>query len=428
MTRGWALPHPRAPTLFDLRLAVIGSAVATAAGYVLATRSTTVAAALCLLPAVALLVASPGPALSVLGAALPFTISLSGGSGGLEVSPSDLLLTLISGAILAPAVMTHSFPSLQAIRPVALPLALYGGFMVVLLAAHPGTSAVIQSLQRLELFLIPAVVGAFVVQRGKLEHVLRGYVLVTTLLAVVWQFDDLGMQKNPTGQFMASAILLILGVPSLRRFAPCLVVLVPGLLLTESRGSVLAAVLGVAVLLVWRRSDLRWLLGRLVPIAAIAAIAFFFMPASTQERLTTLRGGTDSRAAYAIKIREDFAADADVLISAQPFTGYGVGNYYDASVNADLKPIEDPHQVLLLQAVEGGYAFPALFVLMIAITGFVLFRFRRIPLAGATAAIVISTAAHGIVDVYWVRGTPVLSWILVGAVCALAASRAREPA
>ena len=46
--------------------------------------------------------------------------------------------------------------------------------------------------------------------------------------------------------------------------------------------------------------------------------------------------------------------------------------------------------------------------------------------AVAAAAVLLSTVAHGMVDVYWVRGTPVLGWLLVGMACGELALRRRE--
>jgi membrane-bound metal-dependent hydrolase YbcI (DUF457 family) len=81
-----------------------------------------------------------------------------------------------------------------------------------------------------------------------------------------------------------------------------------------------------------------------------------------------------------------------------------------------------------LEAAEGGYVFAASFVLLIAGTAFALWRLRRFELAPVAAAVLLATVAHGLVDVYWVRGTPVLGFLLVGMVCGLAAQRQREPA
>ena len=75
--------------------------------------------------------------------------------------------------------------------------------------------------------------------------------------------------------------------------------------------------------------------------------------------------------------------------------------------------------MLLLQAAEGGYVLAAAFVLLILGSVLALYRMRAVELAPAAAAVLVATFAHGLVDVYWVRVTPVLSWLLVGMVCGL---------
>ncbi len=76
--------------------------------------------------------------------------------------------------------------------------------------------------------------------------------------------------------------------------------------------------------------------------------------------------------------------------------------------------------MLLLEAAEGGYLFLASFLLLIGGTAVALWRMRLVPLAPAAAAVLLATAAHGLVDVFWARGTPVLGFLLVGMVCGLA--------
>jgi membrane-bound metal-dependent hydrolase YbcI (DUF457 family) len=68
----------------------------------------------------------------------------------------------------------------------------------------------------------------------------------------------------------------------------------------------------------------------------------------------------------------------------------------------------------LLQAAEGGYVLAASFVVLIAGVLLVLARARNLETSPAAAAVLVATVAHGLVDVFWVRGTPVLSWLLVG--------------
>ncbi len=62
---------------------------------------------------------------------------------------------------------------------------------------------------------------------------------------------------------IGNAILLLVGVRSLRRYAPLALVLVPGLLLTGSRGAVVATAVGLAVILALQRSRARAIFTRL---------------------------------------------------------------------------------------------------------------------------------------------------------------------
>ena len=200
--------------------------------------------------------------------------------------------------------------------------------------------------------------------------------------------------------------------------------LVPGLLVTQSRGAILATILGTVVVMAMQGLGTRRMITRVAALATIGAVAFALLPGATRERITTLSGGTESRAAYAIQYRQQFAADAWDLIHANPWTGVGVGNYL-AGDAYDLTRVSDPHQVLLLQAAEGGYVLAAGFVLLIIGSAVLLARMRRVELAPVAAGILVATAAHGLVDVYWVRVTPVLGWLLVGMVCGLYA-KSRE--
>ena len=56
------------------------------------------------------------------------------------------------------------------------------------------------------------------------------------------------MQKNPVGQMIANAILVLVGVRALRGLFVCLPFLVLGLFLTQSRGALVAAAVGFLVL------------------------------------------------------------------------------------------------------------------------------------------------------------------------------------
>lgn len=412
----------------EVRLALfwVGTAALTAAaaGYFLSRDAAGLAVAVAALPMLAWLVARPTSLLVPLAVSIPATQSLTGG-GSHSVSLSDMLLVLIAGGILLQGAVRGTTPAIGALRPVALPVLQFCWVVVLLLPFHVGIEELLQTAQRLELFLLPLAVGAFAALTGWHTRMLGWYVLSGTALALVWQFDSLGLQKNPAGQFIANAILIVVGVPALRRFFPCLLVLVPGLFLTESRGAIVATAIGLAVLLVIQASRTRMLLTRALPVVGVAAVAFALLPPSVQERVTTFSAGTDTPAAYAISIREEQAEDARRIIAEHPWTGVGIGNYY-AGDPAKGTQADDPHQVLLLQAAEGGYVLAASFVVLVLGACFALGRMRRLDIAPAAAAVLFATAAHGLVDIYWVRGTPVLGWLLVGMACGVLARQRRS--
>jgi O-antigen ligase len=289
--------------------------------------------------------------------------------------------------------------------------------MLLVLAAHLSVGDFFKTGQRYELFALPLVVGAFAAMSGRHLVVLKGYVLAATALAVVWPFDQSLGQKNPVGQMITNAILVLVALPSLRRFFPCLLILVPGLFYTESRGAIGAAIVGVVVISLFTGLAARLVRRRVVLLAAVGLVAFLLMPSSLRTRVTTLSAGQTSTAAYSLFIRQEYSTDAKAIIARHPWTGVGIGNYTQADSHG-VQPTDDPHEVLYLQAAEGGYGLAVSFVVLVAGTAIALFtRMRRVPVAAAAAGVLLATAVHGLVDVYWVRGTPVLGWLLVGMAC-----------
>lgn len=410
----YSLPRPADER--DLALVVAAALAAGFAGYELVNGSPTRAAAFCLLPLVTVLLARPTVPLVLVGASLPLLHSFY--PGGYATTLSDLLLVLVVGGILLQALATRSAPTIRALRPLAAPLLVYVAALVVLVPPHLSLAVIVQTGQRLELFLFPLIVGAFAALSGRVTPMLQAYVISTTVLALAWPLDLLAGNKNPVGQLIGNAILLLVGVPALRRLFPCLIVLAPGLLVTQSRGAIIATIVGVLAIMAMQGLSARPMMARAVPLVVIAAVAFVLMPSATRDRITTLSGGTGSSAAYAIEYRREYKTDAWQIIHAHPWTGVGVGNYL-AGDYYQLTRVNDPHQVLLLQAAEGGYALAASFIVLILGSVVVLYRLRQVELAPVAAGVLVATAAHGLVDVYWVRITPVLGWLLAGMVCGL---------
>jgi len=390
-------------------------AAAALAGYLL-WNAIPVAVGFCVLPLLVWLFGQPRLLLLLLGLSVPITYSLTAGTSQVNVAPSDLLLVL-AGALIVVHAVTHRTSVLRgSLRPVKYPVVQYSALLLLLTFVHFSSKDVLQTAQRFELFLLPLVIGAFAATTRRENALLVGYLISTTVLALVWPFANVLGQKNPVGQMIANAILLLVAVPDLRRYAMTAFVLVPGLILTGSRGAIGAAVVGVIAVLALQESRMRPLLTRVVVVASLALTTYAMLPVTLQDRLTTLSPGKGSQGAYALAIRRQYAADARQLIKNHPFLGVGVGNYETGSP-ADLTATTDPHDVLLLEAAEGGYAFAASFIALIAMTVIAVWRMKSLRLAPAAVGVLAATCVHGLVDVYWVRGTPLLGWLLVGMAC-----------
>jgi hypothetical protein len=393
------------------------------AAYSLVAGHTAVAVAIAALPLAIWESTRLAAALVLLGVGLPFFWNVAGGSSA-NVAVSDLLLVFIGAVLCVRAAALRTTTEFRALRPVAFPVIQYGGFLLVLLLIHPGARELLQTGQRAELFLLPLLVGAFAGLTDRYVPMLKAYAVAAALLAVIWPLDHLSLQKNPVGQFIANGILLLIALPRLRAFAPLLLVLIPGLFLSASRGAVGSVFVGLAVIAFMHESRGRALLTRVIPTLAVAVAAFALVPAAVSQRLTTTSSGNlGTTAQYSIHIHQQYAHDAHRLIRLHKWTGIGIGNYLAGDAYLGTQTT-DPHNVFLLQEAEGGYGFAISFGLLLAGISLVLYRMRRLHLASAALAVLLATAAHGVVDVYWVRATPVLGWLLVGAVCG---AYARKP-
>jgi hypothetical protein len=416
-----------------LRVLVLGIAVAgattAAVTYAPVSSSLLIVAAAALAGAVVLF-ASPTLAAALLGLSIPELQDLTGGHLGVHVAASDIVLVLVTTRILADATVMRRFAAMRALRPVRLAAIQYAWFILVLLVLHASLDSGVKSLQRIELFVIPMLVGAYVAIRRDHMLLLRAYVIATTVLAIAWPIlNSHGLagqfQKNPVGQLIVGAILLLVAVRGLRRLWPCMPLLLLGLGLTASRGALLALVVGLVVLSVMSGGARRRILvTRTLALVLIGAAIYPWLPSDVTSRLTSYTTTAGVAGSFAIDVRDAYDHDAEQLISEHPWTGVGVGNYIAGSP-INLTQTTDPHEVVLLEAAEGGYLFAASFIVLILGGAFALWRLRRVELAAVAAAVLLATAAHGLVDVYWVRGNPLLGFLLVGMACGLATRRQR---
>ena len=180
-------------------IAVVGAAALVA---VAAQRSLIAGIALALLPALVLLVPRPVVA-AVIGVALvPITASVVP-AGPLRVSASDALLLLALLAGLGVAQRQDWAP----VKPLVPVIAFYGLTLLPALSARVEPGGLINAAQRLQIVIVPLLVGAVVLRRSGLSAALHLYVLVSCLLGVLFGLGllpgQLEAQKNPVGQFVA---------------------------------------------------------------------------------------------------------------------------------------------------------------------------------------------------------------------------------
>jgi len=428
-----ALAQPRlsgSPDALAASIAALTVVWAASTAYLATTGHLHFAIVLAVLPVGAWLLGHPEVSALLFGASIPFLTSVgaSNYSTGLKYSPSDVLLTLSAAGVLLQAAVGRRVGLGARLRLVAAPISQYAFLIVLLLAVHFGIHELIKSGQRYELFVLPLVVGAFAAITGCHIRVLQAYVVASTLVAAVQPIYSLG-QHNPIGQMIAGAILLLFAVKELRRLVPCLLVLVPGLIYDASRGAIVGLLAGAITVVAFQPRRDPVALRRAIPLASLAVVAFLLAPSSVQQRLTTFGANPDEVNQYAIYQRHQYANAAHKIIDAHPWFGVGVGNYQSADLalrNADTQVAasSDPHNVFLLQEAEGGYLFGVSFLALIFGTVFVLRRARTTAVGPAAAGVLMATFVHGLVDVYWVRGTPDLSWLVVGMACgSLAYSR-----
>ena len=159
-------------------------------------------------------------------AAVPFASDVLGGAvPGVQVAATDLLLVVCVVGLVLPLLRDQELAArLARLRPLAGPLLVYVAALLVVLAAHPEVTSLANSLQRVELAVVPAVVAAALLDRSTLMTGLRLYVLSSAALAAAFTVAQVGgapevlfgVNKNPAGQFIASALLIVIGTRAVR--------------------------------------------------------------------------------------------------------------------------------------------------------------------------------------------------------------------
>lgn len=292
-------------------------------------------------------------------------------------------------------------------------------FALTLLSVLIAAGSLPAAIQRTELVVVWVAFGALLYRLEAVTLFLRWFVGTCMVLSLAWIATPgvggvLGIQKNPSGGFISAALIILVLSPTPNRYRlPGILVLCGGLLSTGSRGSLLGLAVAVALLLLftkqWRRIFAPLVFAVMGGLAAFAAL-----PESVTRRILS----QDSEGAYNIDIRGAFVADALAKFEEVPWIGIGVGNYIQSDPALLSVRTRDPHNVYALSLAEGGYPLLAAFLLMVGGSLLWLMTKQKTWLVALAIAIQVSTLVHAFVDVYWVRGTPSVGWLAMGAAAA----------
>lgn len=432
----------------DVRPLALLVTLAAGVGY-LSVSSLRAAILLPLLPLAVFLCLRPVAAVATGVALLPVLKSLFGSEGGAAVvSPTDAVFVLAFAGLVPLVLLEGDWRvRLRVVRPLLLFAAPYVAWLLVVLAAHPSGHAAFKTMTALEITVFPILLGAVAVDRTSAPWALYGFLVSAAVLAVLWagQFStSFNGNKNAAGQYLALAILLtvILSKGRPQRLLP-LPLYVVGLLYAASRGAMVAAVFGAIALLAlrglgsWRRTA-----SAVTILSLVVFVGYNTVPVSLQAKVSAafsqaggeapppgtpgVEGQTDDErsTAYNLMIRKAYRQDGRALVEAHPLLGVGTGNY---ETGAGATRTVDPHNVLIRVAGESGY--PGLLAFLVFLGGTLLLMVRRLgrnPWAGPAIAIQVAAFTHGLVDVYFVRGVPVLGWLLVGMALNPAFDRERD--
>ncbi|WP_166134289.1 O-antigen ligase family protein [Nocardioides ochotonae] len=363
-------------------------------------------------------------------ATLPFAAPLVVSAGGLGLALCDIFAVLALASYYSQG--KHRDLPWRPLAAVAVPVAGAAVYFIVaglqVVGVHPSIHTALTLVQRIELVVVWLVLGAVIYQGKALRPVLIVYVAGSLLLALAWYAAPgstgvLGVQKNPAGSVIVVAILIALIMwKSTWRLVP-VVILVGGLACTGSRGSMVSLAVAALVLLALGRS-LKTSVIALAGMGAAAWAALAFLPAAMVDRI--LNRSSEGR--YNADLRDVFVEDALTQWSHHQWTGVGIGEYQQYFSAIIRVPTTDPHNVYALALVEGGWPLLLGFLFLMGVTMVWLVRhFRVSPLIVLAICASAATFVHAYIDVYWVRGTPSLAWLLVGiAGGAIAASMSAE--
>jgi hypothetical protein len=237
----------------------------------------------------------------------------------------------------------------------------------------------------------------------------------------------LGLHKNNLGGSLASAVIISAelwfasaGTKRRKWLTLALLIETGGLVFTLSRGSWLAAIVGLTVIAFMRRQFR--LIVRVLPLLTIViAVAWMILPEAEKEYATDF-----DRANYNIEARFMSIAKAKAMFKQNPLFGLGV----------EVRKQMDATNLVWVSLAESGiFGFASFVLIYVVLLRMIWKDHKRLDLHHplhsllvVAAALGLGRVAHGMVDHYWVRGSTVMCWAAVGMATRLHANLAGSPA
>jgi hypothetical protein len=350
--------------------------------------------------------------LAVVAAASVWVVSRA---PGLDVSYTDLLIAGAGAAALASGVGNRLLP---AARIVLGSFAFFLGSLTVTLAYNHSLRSDFEWFHRIAIVGGAIFVGAWLV-RARLHHTaLRILLALTVFMSLAAVADSagtgfapaypFGYQKNFVGSITATVLLVLLAAPREFRLSAgwlrvATVATAAGLLASQSRGSMVAFVVGA---LIWslRRSTRLSGVRRRALVLLFAAALMCGVALSARDALEAPRSTINS-----VTQRVEVARTTRQLWTAHPYTGVGL-RFFKTPAYSGYQP---PNDVVNEALAEAG---------VLGLLGFVVFVIGSLvglgrlqgDLATAALCVVAGHFAHGLLDIYWTGGTTSLTWIVAG--------------
>jgi O-antigen ligase len=397
-------------------------------------------------PVVALVVPAGGLLLGISAAGWPLfsVLALLGVWGADRLALGDGLLSfadaLLIAGCLAPLLRLCMGAGAQVWRSLGhalIPVAVFQSLLLLAVIHRPTMAAAGEWGHRLIILAGGLLIGAYLIRCNRFRTAMGLLLALTIVMAGVAIGDatlhhlqpayPLGINKNYAGGVFAGVALLVLAAPERhlpigRLRLPLFVVVVSGLLATQSRGALVSLGVAIVVLELFRRRvDARALLA-----AGTAALTIGVSAVSIGAQIDqTSQSGS---AFSSITQRQVYQAGALDAFGDSPILGSGIRFFIRGGYGLQ----GDPHDVIVLMLAESGVVGLAAFAFLLGGTSFGLVSCGG-DLAPVALAIVAMRFTNGLFDVYWQHGPLALSWIVVGAALAVATQErerdiGREPA